>query len=126
MLPESPTKLLTIHKKGVVTLRILEFNVDKQRLIKRPGCDFSGLVAGSVGYLKAKFYLSDDAWGKCTNKVARFWINDLEHAELLDDSNSCVIPTEVLTGSKFKVSVLGVAPGYRIETNDINVRQEVR
>lgn len=107
-------------------MRILEFNVDKQRLTKRPECDFSGLVAGSVGYLKAKFYFSGNDWVKCSNKLARFWIGDKEYAEKLDGSNCCDIPPEVLTGSKFEVSVLGAAPSYRIETNRINVRQGVR
>ena len=106
-------------------MRILEFNVDKQRLNKRVDCDFGGLVAGSVGYLQTKFYFSENEWGDCTAKVARFWVDDVEHAEMLDSSNCCVIPSAVLTGSKFEVSVLGVAPGYRIETNKIAVRQEV-
>ena len=104
-------------------MRILEFNVSKQRLTKRPECDFSGLVAGSIGYLKAKFYFSENDWVECPNKFARFWIGDNEYAKQLDNDNACDIPPEVLTGSKFEVSVLGAAPGYRIETNRINVRQ---
>ena len=106
-------------------MRILEFNVNKQRLIKKIGCDFSGLVAGSVGYLKAKFYFSDNEWAGCTTKIARFWLNGAEHAVLLDSNNSCMIPPDVLIRSKFEVSVLGAAPGYQIETNKITVRQEV-
>lgn len=106
-------------------MRILEFNVIKQRLTKKLTCDFGGLVAGTVGYLQAKFYFSENEWGGCANRVARFWLDGVEHAVLLDSNNSCVIPSAVLTGSKFEVSVLGAAPGYRIETNKINVRQEV-
>lgn len=106
-------------------MRILEFEIEKQRLKKRQLCDFSGLVAGSVGYLQAKFYFSENEWGSCSDIVARFWIGDKEHAALLDKNNSCAIPPEVLTGDKFEVSILGVAPGYRIETNKISVRQEV-
>lgn len=106
-------------------MRILEFEVTKQRLKKKATCDFSGLVAGSIGYLKAKFNCSKDEWGSCSQKIARFWIDDNEHAELLDKNDSCEIPHEVLIGDKFKVSVLGVAPGYSIETNKIYVRQEV-
>lgn len=106
-------------------MRILEFNVAKQRLTKKRGCDFSGLVAGSVGYLHAKFYFSENEWGECEKKVARFWIDKQEHAKLLDQNNSCVIPPEVLTGKRFEVSVIGAAPGYKIETNKTNVRQEV-
>lgn len=106
-------------------MRILEFNVNKQRLIKKPGCDFGGLVAGSVGYLQAKFYFSESDWNDCTAKVARFWIDDVEHAELLDVNGCCTIPSAVLTGNKFTVSVLGAASGYSIETNRITVRQVV-
>lgn len=106
-------------------MRILEFNVNKQRLIKKIGCDFGGLVAGSVGYLKAKFYFSDNEWAGCTTKIARFWLDGAEHAISLDSNNACVIPPDVLTGSKFEVSVLGAAPGYQIKTNKIAVRQEV-
>lgn len=106
-------------------MRILEFNVVKQRLTKKQECDFGGLVAGSVGYLHAKFHFSENEWGNCTDKIARFWIDEQEHAERLDQNNCCVIPPEVLTGKKFEVSVLGVAPGYKLETNKIKVRQEV-
>ena len=106
-------------------MRILEFNVDKQRLNKQKDCDFSGLVAGSRGYLYAKFYFSEKDWSECPIKLARFWINDQEHAKKLDDNGCCEIPAEVLIGRKFEVSVLGVAPDYRIETNKITVRQGV-
>jgi hypothetical protein len=105
-------------------MRILEFNVDKQRLNKRPGCDFGDLVAGSVGYLYAKFHFQDE-WTRCSTKIARFWIGTQEHAKHLDDNDCCEIPEEVLTGKKFEVSVIGAAPGYKIETNRINVRQVV-
>lgn len=106
-------------------MRILELNVTKQRLKKKPGCDFSGLVAGSVGYLKAAFRFSDNEWSKCTTKIARFWIGDKEYAERLDNANECMIPSEVLVGDRFEISLIGVAPDYKIETNKIRVRQEV-
>lgn len=106
-------------------MRILEFDVVKQRLKKRPGCDFTGLVAGSVGYLHAKFHFLENDWNSCTDKIARFWMNDEEHAFRLDKGNVCEIPSEVLTNTMFQVSVIGVAPGYKIETNKITVRQGV-
>lgn len=106
-------------------MRILEFNVQKQRLTKKTDCDFSGLVAGSVGYLRAKFYFAGDEWNRCSTRVARFWLNGKEDARLLDSDNSCEIPAAVLIGSKFEVSVLGAASGYKIETNKITVRQGV-
>ena len=106
-------------------MRTLEFNVRKQRLMKNTSCDFSGLVAGSVGYLQAKFDFSAAEWGKCSTKIARFWIEEQEHAAILDENDICTIPPEALTGSRFGVSVIGAAPGYQIETNKIYVRQEV-
>ena len=106
-------------------MRILEFNVAKQRLTKKQDCNFSGLVAGSVGYLHAKFHFSENEWGDCSDKIARFWLDKEEYAVRLNENNCCVIPHEVLTGKKFEVSVIGAAPGYKIETNKINVRQEV-
>ena len=83
------------------------------------------MVAGSVGYLKATFQFSDDDWSKCTTKIARFWIDGQEHAVRLDRTGKCTIPKEVLTGEVFEVSLIGVAPGYKIETNKTRVRQEV-
>lgn len=106
-------------------MRILEFNVTKQRITKKQGCDFDNLVAGSVGYLYAKFHFSEQDWGKCTKKVARFWIGEREYAQRLGDNDTCEIPPEVLTGKRFGVSVIGVATGYKIETNKVNIRQEV-
>ena len=106
-------------------MRILEFEVKKQRLLKKPSCDFSGLVAGSVGYLHAKFHFVTDEWAACTAKLAQFWIDGKEHATFLDQANSCEIPPEVLLGNKFEVSVIGVASNYNIPTNKISVRQEV-
>ena len=106
--------------------RTLAFNVKQQRLMKRPNCDFSGIVSGSVGYLRVKFYFSPEEWNKCTLKVARFWLGDEEHSVKLDETNSCDIPPEVLTGEVFEVSVLGASTDtYRIETNTIKVKQEV-
>ena len=105
--------------------RILEFDVNKQRLRKRQDCDFAGIVAGSIGYLRAKFYLSPEEWDDCTIKVARFWLEGKESSVKLDENNSCDIPPEVLTGAKFTLSVIGVSSGYKIKTNEVQVKQEV-
>lgn len=105
-------------------MRILRFNVDKQRITKEKDCDFSGIVAGSIGYLHAKFHFSTE-WDECTAKIARFWIDEEEHSVILDSNNECEIPPEALTGRIFKVSVMGVAPSFRIDTNKTKVRQEV-
>lgn len=105
--------------------RILEFEVDGQRITKKRDCDFSNIVSGTIGYLKAKFYFSQSDWESCT-KVVSFWLEDQENAVLLDDNNMCTIPKEALTGEQFKVSVIGQKSGYRITTNKTKVKQEVR
>lgn len=106
--------------------RVLEFVVDKQRLTKKKDCDFSNIVAGSVGYLRAKFYFSDE-WKNC-KKVGSFALSDSEEFPvLLDNKDSCLIPKQALTGDKFFVSVLGGNPktSYRIKTTKVKVKQEV-
>ena len=104
--------------------RILEFDINKQRMTKKRSCDFSHIVAGTAGYLKAKFYFSKDEWEKC-RKAASFWVEDQEYAELLDENNMCTIPKEVLTGRIFEVSVSGRNDEYVIRSNKVKVRQEV-
>ena len=106
-------------------MRKLEFDVNKQRITKNKNCDFSGLVAGTVGYLSASFNFTSSEWNSCAILISRFWLDGREYAEQLDGTNCCHVPPEVLTGRKFEVSVLGVSPGYRIETNRVSVRQEV-
>lgn len=105
--------------------RILEFEVNKQRLTKKKGCNFSNIVAGTTGYLKAKFYFSQDEWGGC-RKAASFWLEGHEYAVLLDENDVCTIPKEALTGKKFTVTVTGRQTNYEILTNEVTVRQEVR
>lgn len=106
-------------------MRTLDFNVRKQRLTKKIGCDFSGLVAGSVGYLRAHFVFTDETWDKCAIKIARFWIDNREHAIYLDENDCCNIPPEVTAKQLFGVSLLGVALDYKIETNRTTVTQGV-
>lgn len=104
-------------------MRILEFNVEQQRLRKAKDCDFSHIAAGTVGYLKAHFTFSPE-WSGC-KKAASFWVGDQENAVLLDESNGCIIPSEVLTGEKFSVSVMGVRDNYQITSTKIKIKQEV-
>ena len=105
--------------------RILKFDIKGQRIIKKPSCDFSHIVAGSEGYLKAKFYFSQKEWKSCM-KAASFWVNDKETGVLLDERDTCLIPKEVLSNRTFKISVTGIRPGYKISTNRVKVTQEVK
>ena len=103
-------------------MRLLTFNVDSQHIIKDPGCDFSGLVAGTRDYLKACFSFSPE-WSDC-ELVASFWRGGKEHAARIVDG-VCDIPPEALTGRVFSVSVTGQKGRYRITTNRVTVCQEV-
>ena len=103
--------------------RILEFEVNKQKLRKKRGCDFSYIVANSVGYLRAKFYFSSE-WDGCV-KIASFWKGDQEHAVPLDKNDSCYVHPEVLGEETFQVSVTCARPGYKIESTKTRVKQEV-
>ena len=111
-------------------MRTLEFDVSRQKITKTKGCSFSHLIAGSTGYLKAKFNFSDDghAWAGCV-RAASFWKDGIEYAVLLDSDNSCDIPDEVVNGRNFYVSVTGLIKGvesdYKIKTNKIKIIQGV-
>lgn len=106
-------------------MRILEFEVEKQRLRKNPDCDFSNIVPGTSGYLKAVFHFNSPDWIGC-KKAASFWLDDREYPVLLDNENSCIIPADALMGGRFEVSVLGMREGsYRILTGKTKVKQEV-
>lgn len=105
-------------------MRVLEFIVNKQRLMRKAGCDFSHIVAGSVGYLRAKFYFSSDWEG--LKKAASFWCGEKEYAVLLDTDNSCDIPSEALVDKVFEVSITGAHDNGLIPTTKIKVKQEVR
>lgn len=104
-------------------MRTLKFIVSGQNIKKNPECDFSDIVAGSIGYLQAAFEFSED-WDGCT-KVASFWLDNEEHAVRLDENDACVIPSEVLVGERFSVSVTGAKTNYKIKTTKTKVRQEV-
>lgn len=107
--------------------RILEFIVDKQRLTKNRKCDFTGLVAGTEGYLRAKFAFSKE-WDDCA-KIVTFWRSDDLQDQFpvkLDEDDCCDIPAVVTREKEFKISILGgKSGGYRINTGKLKIRQEV-
>lgn len=105
--------------------RILEFKVDEQRLQKKPGCDFSNIVAGTSNYLKAKFCLSEE-WNGCKIAASFAGFDGGEDAVLLDENRECFIPSTVLTGDHFKVWLVAVhnEPNYIISTNRMTVKQK--
>lgn len=109
-------------------MRTLEFQVNQQQLKKKPGCDFSGIVSGTSGYLRAVFSFSEE-WDGC-KKVASFYDTEgNEFAVLLDDNNSCEVHEDALNGNFFEVDVTGAKKVdgqiMKITTTKMKIKQEV-
>jgi hypothetical protein len=104
-------------------LRILSFNVKNQIIEKDPSCDFSGLVAGTSGYLDAKFTFSAD-WEGCTKVVGFFSKDGKEFAPcMLSEKNTCHIPNEATAYHEFDIRVYGKKNGCIITTRPITIKQ---
>ena len=105
-------------------MRTLKFIVNKQIIIRDPSCDFSGLVPGTEGYLRAEFCFSKD-WDGCV-KVASFLSSTGHEFEprVLEDGLSCDIPSEALTKRAFKIQVLGKGENLKLVTNKVTVLQD--
>lgn len=103
-------------------MRVLRFIVNNQRIYPDPKCDFSGLVKGTTGYLKALFIFSPE-WNGCKT-AASFWRMEREYPVILKN-NQCEIPPEALTWDYFSVSVTGVKDNgkYIITTGKTKVSQ---
>lgn len=98
-------------------MKVLSFNIVEQTITRDPLCDFSGLVAGSRGYIHARFHFSAD-WAGC-KKVAVFSGHPVPLVH-----NSCEIPAEALTGTSVQVRVLGRRPGFAISTGTVAFPQK--
>lgn len=103
-------------------MRELKFYVNGQRIKKDNTCDFSGIVAGTKGYLEAVFCFGSDWSGM--SKVAVFTRLKEQHPTKII-KNKCIIPYEALTWRDFSVQVIGEKDGIRICTNQEIVEQEV-
>ena len=104
-------------------MRYLKFNVNRQIIEQDPSCDFSDLVPGSEGYLKAEFSFSPE-WNK-TVKVAEFRRNGVEcPPQVLEDGKTCTIPAEALKGRTFSIRVIGKKSDTKITTNKVKVCQD--
>jgi hypothetical protein len=88
-------------------MRLLKFIVEGQTIKPDPRCDFSGLVPGTAGYLKAEFNFSKE-WTS-TPKVVAFYsrLGNEYPPQALKDGRTCLIPAEALQKRVFKVQVLG-------------------
>lgn len=105
-------------------MRTLKFIVEDQIIKKDPNCDFSNLVPGTEGYIRAEFSFSNN-WAGC-KKVAAFY-SILGHEfepQILEDGKSCLIPKEALQKEKFSIRVIGRAKSLKIITDKIIVIQD--
>ena len=104
-------------------VRTLKFIVDRQIIRQDPACDFSDLIPGTEGYLKAEFSFSPE-WKGCV-KVADFQCYGIEYPpQILADGKTCKIPMEAAAMPYFQIGVLGKRKGFKITTNKILVVQD--
>lgn len=99
-------------------MRILQFKVAGQNLSKDG--DFSGIVAGTKGYLYTE-YNFDSEWDGC-KKAAVFSRCDKEYPVPIVNGK-CAVADEITEYKRWKVYLVGVKDGYRITTNEVEVRQ---
>ena len=95
------------------------------KIIKQdPNCDFSNLVPGTEGSLRAEFSFSPE-WKGCA-KVASFWsaVGDEYPPQVLTDGVSCLIPDEATQRYAFKVGAIGKSATIRLTTNKAIVKQD--
>lgn len=98
-------------------MRRLLFSVSGQTL-KKEG-DFSGIIAGSRGYLRCLFGTAEQDW-LTAKKVALF--ND-QYPVIVDEAGECAVPDEVTDGRSIKVSLVGQKGDTRITTNPVLIEQ---
>ena len=104
-------------------MRTLKFIITAQSIQKDPDCDFTGIVAGTQGYLRAEFSVSEE-WAGC-RMAAVFSSLGKEYPRPVIEGE-CEIPKEALTWDNFGVRVVGQRENYRITTNEIKIKQERR
>lgn len=104
-------------------MRTLKFIVEDQIVRPDPNCDFSNLVPGTRGYLRAEFSFSK-AWDGYTKVAGFFSAMGREYKpQILKDGKTCVIPAEACAKSLFKVQVLGQRGVDVLKTNKLAVNQ---
>ena len=107
----------------MIALRVLKFIVNGQIIQPDPNCDFSNLIPGSEGYIKAEFSFSSD-WNGCVKVAEFFSMMGREYpCQILKDGKSCAIPTEALLRRSFKIRVIGKNKEYKIKTDKVVVDQ---
>lgn len=104
-------------------MRILKFEANGQKLKKESSCDFSGIVPGTSGYLKASFSFSAEWTGMV--KVAEFRKHTCDDSVSVPIINGeCMVPADVTSGDRWYVKVIGKRGNVLIPTGNCRVRQE--
>lgn len=101
--------------------RTLEFIVEGQRLKKDPNCSFSGIVAGSKGYLECHFAFSPE-W-KGVSKAVIFTDGNQELYEPLK-YDKCKVPDAITDSSRIHIQVAGKDGGTFLRTNEAVILQK--
>lgn len=102
-------------------MRVLQFLIQKQNIRKDPGCDFSGLVSGSEGYLQARFLCSEE-WNGCAVAAVFSSVDGAEAVPVVD--GMCSVPDKILKKKRWWVYTVGSKSNYRITTNKVEVTQD--
>lgn len=102
-------------------MRELKFIVNGMNMEKSNECDFSNIVKGTKGYLKAVFDLSDE-WKDCSI-AASFFQNGKEYPRMLI-GNECTIPEQALKDNCFFVQLTGMKENFTIKTIKVLINQE--
>lgn len=104
-------------------MRTLKFAVNAQKISPDPNCDFSGIVPGTAGYLKAHFSFSPEWSGMV--KVAEFrkYACDPQISVPII-RGECMIPAEVTGGKSWTVKVIGKRGDVILPTGNCKVEQE--
>lgn len=100
-------------------MRYLDFKAEGQSLVKIG--DHENLVAGTEGYLYARFNFSEEWAG--TKKIVTMEWNGCTQFVPLVSGNSFQIPAECLKYNRIYLCVEGRKGGYRIKTNKAVISQ---
>lgn len=101
-------------------MRVLEFDVINQELIKNRLCDFDNIVKNS-GSMIAKFNISKE-WSGC--KIAASFVKLGDEFPVLIENGVCEIPQKALTWNEFSVQIVGLKDGKFVKTNKLIIKQE--
>lgn len=104
-------------------MRILKFIINSQQIGPDPSCDFSGIVPGTAGYLKAQFSFSAE-WSGLV-KVAEFrrYLCD-EPVSVPIINGECAVPDTVTGGKAWYVKIIGKRGDVILPTCNCKVEQE--